>query len=81
MPIDPEVAAEIAAIKDKILKLESNLSGATGKEWAEGKKELAEMRTILNELMGKKKDTPPPDPKEPKSEADPLGAFIEEGRV
>lgn len=83
MPIDPEVSAEISAIKNKLLKLETDLTGLSGKEFTEAKKEMASLRSDLSKLLEIKKDPPPPPGKKDDSAADsdPLGDFIESGKV
>lgn len=76
MPIDPEVAAEVAAIKSKILKMETDLAGISGAASADIKKEIRELRAELAELVktkpkGKHAEDPGEDPNaEPRAPAD-----------
>lgn len=85
MAIDPEVGAEITAIKNKLLKLETDLTGLSGKEWSEAKKEISSLRSDLSDLLKIKKDPPPVPPTkkedDPVETADPLNEFIESGKV
>ncbi len=84
MPIDPEVAAEIKELKNKLLKLETDLTGLSGKDLAEAKKEITSLRTDLSELLKLKKDPPAPpidEKKDEESDEDPVGAFIDRGEV
>lgn len=82
MPIDPEVSAEISAIKNKLLKLETDLTGLSGKEFSETKKEMASLRSELSKLLDIKREPPPPAKKDdPDPVGDPLGDFIESGKV
>lgn len=83
MPIDPEIAAEITAIKNKLLKLETDLTGLSGKDYSEQKKEIAALRADLQSLLAIKKDPPPPSKKDDDSDddEDPVGAFIDRGEV
>jgi hypothetical protein len=73
MPIDPEVSAEISSIKNKLMKLEADLSGMGGAEWANAKKEIASLRADLTKIV--KPDSPPKPDKAPAAETsddDPL---------
>lgn len=83
MPIDPEVAAEISALKNKLLKLETDLTGLSGKELAEAKKEIASLRADISDLIKIKNEPPAPKKKDDpvNDEEDPLAEFIETGKV
>jgi hypothetical protein len=77
MPIDPDVAAEITALKQKILKMESDAAKLSDAASADIRKEIHDLRAELAELTktkGKHKtdDPPPPDP-----ETDPVADLLD----
>ena len=58
MPIDPEVNAEITALKNKLLKIESDMASLTGKDLAEAQKQISSISSQLAELLKVKNDPP-----------------------
>jgi len=81
MPIDPEVQAEIAAIKKALLKAETDLSSLTGSEKTALRKEIDDMKATLADVLGKLsiKPTPAPVPATKPGEpvSDPVADFLD----
>lgn len=75
MAMDEETKAAVTEIKNKIMKLESDMQGLGAAEVSSIKAQISEFKNQLAELVGKgKKSDPLPEPD--KDKTDPLADFI-----